>query len=64
MVLGGRQILDAMQVREAARRFFPVCGTCSLRQALRLRRRWVRAWRRAEGAKVPIGPPVPRHFPE
>jgi len=60
MTLGGRQILDAFQVRDVVRRrFYPRTWTASRKQALSLQRKWLRAWRRAPGVRCQVGPRPP-----
>lgn len=55
MKIDGVSIVDALQLREVARRFYPPTWTASRREAKRLQRRWLAAWRRAPGARVQIG---------
>jgi hypothetical protein len=62
MTLAGRTILDALQIRAVAREcFYPRTWTASPREALSLQRKWLAAWRRAPGCRVPIGL---QRFPE
>ena len=54
--LGGQFIVDALQLRAIAQKFYPPTWTASARQARRLQRKWLHAWRRAPGVRVAIGP--------
>jgi predicted RNA polymerase sigma factor len=45
--IGNVQIVDKWSMREVAQAFYP--GNISMQ------RKWLRAWRRAPGARVPVG---------
>ena len=56
MILRGHSMVDALQVRAVARVLYPRTWTASRREAHRLQRKWLHAWRIAPGARVQIGP--------